>query len=77
MKRLNPPLCRSTFRRDESIRPMLLLCSTALAGACLMSIGCDMGTYNQRLNEKPVVPAAETSLADEDPATDEEPSDNQ
>lgn len=32
----------------------------------LLSSGCDMGTYNKRLNEKTIVPAATEPSADSD-----------
>jgi hypothetical protein len=32
--------------------------------SCFGSTGCDLGTYNQRLNEKPVAPAKEAPAED-------------
>ncbi len=38
---------------------------------CFAFTGCDLGTYNQRLNEKPVAPEEEVLESDAEVETDD------
>ena len=71
---------RSNFRfalRYDAVRKTLsLFCVGALAFACLLSMGCDTGTYNQRLNEKPVEPVKESPETTESGDDGESPFDD-
>ena len=82
MKRPDNPLTHSHIRhlytRSDAVTKVLsLFAVAALACSCLLSTGCDLGTYNKRLNEAPVAPAAEEPATDADSETEDEPSDDQ
>jgi hypothetical protein len=53
------------------ISTLKLLVTVVFASSSLFSIGCDMGTYDDRLNERPVAPVVETQADDTDVGTDE------
>jgi hypothetical protein len=58
MKIPDHPICRSHACCDAVTNLLSLFCAAILSSSCLLSIGCDLGTYNKRLNDDPVKPAA-------------------